>query len=83
MRLPVVPTVPWPSAVPPSYQIVPMEDSSQVLGALSQPAVSVVQLTRGARSRQLWPQEGSEPAAARADTRASLSAAASACDSWR
>ena len=78
MRLPVVPTVPWPSAVPPSYQVVPMEDSSQVLGALSQPAVSVVQLTRGARSRQLWPQEGSEPAAARADTRASLSAGAAA-----
>ena len=79
MRLPVVPTVPWPSAAPPpSYQVVPMEDSSQVLGALSQPAVSVVQLTRGARNRQLWPQEGSEPAAARADTRASLSAGAAA-----
>ena len=77
MRLPVVPAVPWRPAVPPSYQVVPMEDTRQALGALSQPAVSVVQLTRGARSRQLWPQ-GSEAAAARADTRVSLSAGAAA-----
>ena len=77
MRLPVVPAVPWRTAVPPSYQVVPMEDTRQVLGALSQPAVSVVQLTRGAGSRQLWPQ-GSEPAAARADTRVGLSAGAAA-----
>jgi hypothetical protein len=78
MRLPVVPAGPWSTAVQPSYQVLPMEDTRQVLGALSRPAVSVVQLRRGgARGRQLWPQ-GSEPAPARADTRLSLSAGAAA-----
>ena len=78
MRLPVVPAGPWSTAVQPSYQVLPMEDTRQVLGALSRPAVSVVQLRRGGtRGRQLWPQ-GSEPAPARADTRLSLSAGAAA-----
>jgi DNA-binding transcriptional LysR family regulator len=78
MRLPVVPAGPWSTAVQPSYQVLPMEDTRQVLGALSRPAVSVVQLRRGGtRGRQRWPQ-GSETAPARADTRLSLSAGAAA-----
>ena len=65
------------TAVPPSYRVVPMADTRDVLYALSQPTVSAVQLSRrGTHSHQLWRQD-SEPAD-RADTRVSLSVGAAA-----